>query len=155
RRRRALSVGGIPTVLDDSGCPPDRREPRRSGGGAGDRRGCISAGSSTRVEAGRVEQARLAGASFRRKAVDQPQYSVVILTWNSRQYVMAFLQSLKEAAPRHRGEVIVIDNGSRDSTPELVRQYAPEAHLVRNASNRGVAAARNQGLVLARAPVAI
>ena len=85
----------------------------------------------------------------------EPNYAVIILTWNSRQHVAACLDSLAAAAPERRGELIVVDNGSRDGTPDLVRRYAPEARLVRNRINRGVAAARNQGLVLTRAPVAI
>lgn len=82
-------------------------------------------------------------------------YTVVILTWNSRQHVTACLQSLRDAAPGYRGELIVIDNGSSDGTPDVVRELAPDARLVQNQSNRGVAAARNQGLALARSPVSI
>ena len=84
-----------------------------------------------------------------------PRYSVVILTWNSRQHIGPCLESLDQAAPGSSAELIVIDNGSRDGTPEVVRQMRPDARLIRNRENRGVAAARNQGLVLARAPVSI
>jgi N-acetylglucosaminyl-diphospho-decaprenol L-rhamnosyltransferase len=82
-------------------------------------------------------------------------YTVVILTWNSRQHVAACIESLREAAPGYRGDLIVIDNGSEDGTPQIVRDLAPDARLVRNQINRGVAAARNQGLALARSPVSI
>jgi N-acetylglucosaminyl-diphospho-decaprenol L-rhamnosyltransferase len=82
-------------------------------------------------------------------------YTVVILTWNSRQHVAACIESLRDAAPGARGDLIVIDNGSTDGTPELVRELAPAARLVQNQVNRGVAAARNQGLALARSPVSI
>lgn len=85
----------------------------------------------------------------------RPRYTVVILTWNSRQHIGPCLESLAVAAPGERGELIVIDNGSRDGTPELVRERAPWARLIRNRENRGVAAARNQGLVLARTPFTI
>ncbi|MEW6272419.1 MAG: glycosyltransferase family 2 protein [Thermodesulfobacteriota bacterium] len=86
---------------------------------------------------------------------DRPDYTVIILTWNSRQHLRACLESLRDAAPGYRGALTVIDNGSADGTPELVRALAPEARLVRNQTNRGVAAARNQGLALARSPVSI
>ncbi|HEY8515031.1 MAG TPA: glycosyltransferase family 2 protein [Candidatus Binatia bacterium] len=87
--------------------------------------------------------------------IERPDYTVIILTWNSRQHVRACLESLREAAPGYRGALTVIDNGSVDGTPDLVRELAPEARLVRNKMNRGVAAARNQGLALARSPVSI
>ncbi|MBM4268786.1 MAG: glycosyltransferase family 2 protein [Deltaproteobacteria bacterium] len=84
-----------------------------------------------------------------------PDYAVVILTWNSRRHVEACLTSLREAAPGRSAQLIVIDNGSEDGTPDLVRTCAPEAELIRNDANRGVAPARNQGLERVRAPVAI
>ena len=86
---------------------------------------------------------------------ERADYTVIILTWNSRQHVAACIESLREAAPGHRGDLIVIDNGSEDGTPDIVRQLAPAARLVQNQLNRGVAAARNQGLALARSPVSI
>jgi GT2 family glycosyltransferase len=86
---------------------------------------------------------------------ERADYTVIILTWNSRQHITACLESLREAAPGYRGDLIVIDNGSEDGTPEMVRALAPGSRLVQNQLNRGVAAARNQGLALARSPVSI
>jgi len=86
---------------------------------------------------------------------ERADYTVIILTWNSRQHIAACIESLREAAPGYRGDLIVIDNGSQDGTPQIVREMAPAARLVRNQVNRGVAAARNQGLALARSPVSI
>lgn len=85
----------------------------------------------------------------------RPRYTVVILTWNSKQHVGPCLDSLAAASPGEPCDVIVIDNGSTDGTPEIVRERAPGARLIRNRENRGVAAARNQGLVLARTPYSI
>jgi GT2 family glycosyltransferase len=47
------------------------------------------------------------------------------------------------------GEVIVVDNGSTDGTPEYLRTFAaehPNVKIILNARNRGFAAANNQGL---------
>jgi len=54
-----------------------------------------------------------------------------------------------EALAAYRHELIVVDNGSRDGTPELVRSRFPSARCVMLGANRGYAAAANAGLELA------
>ena len=46
-------------------------------------------------------------------------------------------------------ELIVVDDGSTDNTPDVVRQF-PEVQLIRLRENKGVSFARNQGLTEAR-----
>jgi GT2 family glycosyltransferase len=53
--------------------------------------------------------------------------------------------------PRHPGPVIVVDNGSRDGSPEAVERAFPAVEVVRLPGNRG-AAARNVGVERARTP---
>ena len=43
-------------------------------------------------------------------------------------------------------EVIVVDNGSRDETAEIVSRFAPAIKLVRNQTNLGFAVANNVGI---------
>lgn len=85
---------------------------------------------------------------------EAPGYAVVLLTWNSLRHVDACLGSLPAAADRPL-QIVVVDNGSTDGTPERVMELAPHADLVRNAENLGVAPARNQGLALVRAPYGV
>ena len=47
-------------------------------------------------------------------------------------------------------EVIVIDNASDDGSAGMVEAEFPQARLIRNAENRGFAAANNQGFAVAR-----
>lgn len=47
---------------------------------------------------------------------------------------------------------IVIDNGSKDGSQEMVRQQFPQVRLIQNESNRGFAAACNQGIAMAESP---
>ena len=75
--------------------------------------------------------------------------SIVILTWNSRALLEACLAALPAATAPLATEVIVIDNGSLDGTAEMLAGRRDVVTIV-NATNRGVAPARNQGLRAAR-----
>jgi len=71
--------------------------------------------------------------------------SIVIVTWNSEADIVGALGSLR-AQTLPITELVVVDNASRDRTLDLVRRFWPEARIVRNAENRGFAAAANQGI---------
>ena len=75
--------------------------------------------------------------------------TVVIPTWNGRDLLAAALASLREQRFRDF-DVVVVDNGSTDGTPEWVRADHPEAELVVLAENRGFAGAVNAGIGHAR-----
>jgi GT2 family glycosyltransferase len=72
---------------------------------------------------------------------------VVILSWNDGPLLRAAVDSVL-AQRGIEPHVIVVDNGS-DAAPDLPEH--PAITLVRNEENRGVAAARNQGIALGRA----
>lgn len=82
--------------------------------------------------------------------MEPPQISIVIVTWNSADVVGPCLVSLEAHAPRRPWEAVVVDNASTDDTVALTRTSAPWAHVVANSTNRGLAAAINQGLVASR-----
>lgn len=75
--------------------------------------------------------------------------SVVIVNWNTRELLRACLASFP-ASPRHRTEVIVVDNASQDGSVEMVEAEFPDVRIIRNRENRGFAAANNQGFEIAR-----
>jgi GT2 family glycosyltransferase len=78
-----------------------------------------------------------------------PLISVVVVNWNRGELLRACLSSL--AAQTYRNlEIIVVDNGSTDGSPEMAEREFPQARLVRNDTNRGFCAANNQGIRLAR-----
>ncbi|HMC39494.1 MAG TPA: glycosyltransferase family 2 protein [Acidimicrobiales bacterium] len=77
--------------------------------------------------------------------------SVVVVTWNSSQVIGACLRSVLETTAGQRVDVIVVDNHSGDDTVARVEAAAPGARIIVNGSNRGLAAANNQGLRAARA----
>lgn len=73
-----------------------------------------------------------------------PLVSVIIPAYNAEKYVLEAIRSV-EAQGYGSVEILLIDDGSKDSTVELVRQAAPQVRIIPQA-NAGAAAARNKGL---------
>jgi N-acetylglucosaminyl-diphospho-decaprenol L-rhamnosyltransferase len=78
--------------------------------------------------------------------------SVIIVSYNVHELLLNCLASIEASlsASKRTGEVIVVDNGSTDGTPGLVRRRFPGVRLIENATNKGFAAANNQGIREAR-----
>ena len=74
----------------------------------------------------------------------EPRISVVIVTFRQGEGVRATLEALG-AQLTDGDELIVVDNASRDGTPDVVADAAPDATLVPNPSNDGFPAACNLG----------
>lgn len=72
--------------------------------------------------------------------------SVVIVTWNSAQYICDCLGSIRREQGDLTVEVIVVDNGSTDGTAEMIRQHFSWARLVVNRHNLGYTRACNLGI---------
>jgi GT2 family glycosyltransferase len=83
-----------------------------------------------------------------------PRVSVTIVTWNSARYIERCLQTLAQQHSRDL-EVIVVDNGSTDGTPDLLRRSSVPAHVDFNPDNRGFAAAQNQAVAKALGDVVL
>lgn len=75
-------------------------------------------------------------------------FSVVIATYNYGRFVARAIDSvLAQTCPDH--EIIVVDDGSTDDTPERLRPYADRIRSLRK-DNAGQASAYNDGIALAR-----
>ncbi|WP_346621253.1 glycosyltransferase [Blastococcus montanus] len=83
-------------------------------------------------------------------AVRRPVVSVVIPTYNRGTVLRRTLQGVLAQTVRDL-EVLVVDDGSTDGTPELLAGCAdPRVRYLRQPRNAGVGAARNRGLREAR-----
>jgi len=75
-----------------------------------------------------------------------PRVSVVVPVYNGARTLDACLASLVALDyPRERFEIIAVDNGSTDSTAEILRAYAGRVRPLQE-GKRGPAAARNCGI---------
>lgn len=77
---------------------------------------------------------------------NQPRVLIVVLLYNSAEYIGDVFSSLKKITyPVDRFEILAIDNASTDSSVELVKKFAPSATLIVNKDNLGFAAGNNVG----------
>ncbi len=81
-----------------------------------------------------------------------PAVSIIIPTFNKIELTQGCLRTLYAQTPAPRHEVIVVDNGSTDGTPEFLRaeETAGRLRTILNAENAGFARACNQGAKAAR-----
>lgn len=82
-----------------------------------------------------------------------PRLSVIVVSYNSRADLERLLPALRAQTLAH--EVIVVDNASRDGTPELLRQRFPEVRLIEPGENVYFCRGNNLGLDAARGEYAL
>lgn len=81
---------------------------------------------------------------------NEPLVSVIIPSYNHAQYVVEAITSVLAQSYKNI-EIIVIDDGSKDNTKEVLEPYAKEGKInYIYQTNRGLSAARNTGLKAAR-----
>lgn len=79
------------------------------------------------------------------------QLSVVLICWNSLNYLREVLISLQETLYEiSDSEIIIIDNGSTDGTDAYIAHHHPSVIYHRQQKNKGVAYARNRGIELSQ-----
>ena len=81
-----------------------------------------------------------------------PDLAVVVVNHNAGAYLRRCMESLRTGGGDARLEVVVVDNASTDGSPEAVLAERPDARVIRNRTNRGFAAAANQGIAATSAP---
>ena len=77
-----------------------------------------------------------------------PLFSVVIPTYNRAKFIGRAIRSVLDQTCDDY-EIIVVDDGSTDATPRIVRSFGPQVRYIRQ-RNRGPSEARNAGIRAAR-----
>jgi glycosyltransferase involved in cell wall biosynthesis len=76
----------------------------------------------------------------------KPFASVLIDTYNHERFIeQAIVSVLEQDFPASDREILVVDDGSADGTPEIVRKFEPHVRLLRK-ENGGQASAFNAGI---------
>src|ERR1700687_3313331 len=79
--------------------------------------------------------------------------TVLLDTYNQEAFIEKAITSvLNQDFPASETEILVVDDGSTDNTPEIVRKFAPRVRLLRKI-NGGQASAFNAGIPEARGEI--
>ena len=94
------------------------------------------------------------------KADFKPSLSIVVPAYNEARRLPVFLEELMTWAHEHPDpvEIIVVDDGSRDDTAEMVRRYVQDyagLRLIINEKNEGKGYAVKRGLLASRGAIAL
>ena len=83
--------------------------------------------------------------------MDTPLFSILIVNFNGARHLGRCLSALAgQSLPRHRFEVVLVDNASVDDSIERVRAEFPWVRVVRRPTNEGFAGGNNAGLPYVR-----
>lgn len=75
-----------------------------------------------------------------------PVASLIIVSWNTRDLLLACLRSISASRCAAALQVIVVDNASTDGSADAVQESFPQATLIRNSENLGFPRASNLGI---------
>src|SRR5579872_4308019 len=77
------------------------------------------------------------------------RYSIIITCYNQQGFIRDAVESVL-AQPCFAKELIVVDDGSDDSSVSVLRQYESSLRLIALSKNEGVNEARNRGAAAAK-----
>jgi GT2 family glycosyltransferase len=79
-----------------------------------------------------------------------PMVSIITLNVNEKDFILQCLKSLSNINFPYGYEVIVVDNGSTDGSPELIKKNFPDVRLIQNKENLGFTGGNNIGAKVAK-----
>jgi len=93
--------------------------------------------------------------SFDFSEAGSPEISIIIVNWNTKDFLRACLESVYKYPPAVDFDVVVVDNASTDGSQEMVEADFPQARLIQNEANMGFAKANNQAIRESKARFAL
>jgi N-acetylglucosaminyl-diphospho-decaprenol L-rhamnosyltransferase len=76
--------------------------------------------------------------------------SIIIVNWNTRDFLLKCVQSVFESTDNLLYEVIVVDNASSDGSQAMIRGRFPQVRMIENVENVGFVRANNQAMSTCR-----
>lgn len=76
--------------------------------------------------------------------------SIIIINFNTSDYLDQCIQSIVQSMPSEEFEIIVVDNASTDGHGEMVKGKYPAINWIQNEKNMGFVSANNQAITKAR-----
>ncbi len=77
--------------------------------------------------------------------MNRPDVSIIIVSWNTRDYLERCLAAIPRAAAGLTIEIIAVDNGSTDGTQAMLAEKFPRVRVIQNPENLGFGRANNVG----------
>lgn len=75
--------------------------------------------------------------------------SFIIISYNTKDILRDCLFSIQSSKMNFDYEIIIVDNNSKDGSPEMIKQEFPDVKLIQNKDNKLFAIANNQGVEIA------
>lgn len=83
---------------------------------------------------------------------NNPKVTIIILTWNGARHIFDCLESVQKSTYQNY-EIIVVDNGSKDGTPDLIKNNFLNVKLILNKKNLGFTGGNNIGIKQAKGEI--
>lgn len=88
----------------------------------------------------------------RLQARGEPELTVIVVSYNTRDLTLACLETLRANTHRTRMRVVVLDNASKDGSAEAIKARFPDVECIASTENVGFARANNQVAASATTP---
>lgn len=76
--------------------------------------------------------------------------SIILVSFNTKELTKQTISSVKKETQNLEYEIIVVDNASKDGSPEMIEECFPDVTLIKNPDNNGFGAANNLGIQAAQ-----
>lgn len=81
-----------------------------------------------------------------------PEITIVVVSYNTKSLLLECLASIIESTSKTAVEIIVVDNDSKDGSPDATHEAYPQVQIITNTVNVGFGAACNQAIKATSSP---